>query len=212
MVVQQTNYPPLEEQDSFQYLALGDSYTIGEGVNESERWPVVLIDRLKQEGIPFNVPKIIATTGWTTTDLIAAIDKEDLATFNLVSLLIGVNNQYRGYDFNIYKAEFRDLLIKAIKLAGNDPSKVFVVSIPDYSVTPFAQSRNPQKIASEIDAYNKFNKDVAIELGVAYFDITPISRNAANDDGLLAEDNLHPSAKMYHEWVDMIYPEIKSKF
>lgn len=194
------------------YLALGDSYTIGEGVLEKERWPVILTEKLNQEEILFDTPRIIATTGWTTGDLINAIENEDLKTYDLVSLLIGVNNQFQGLDFDIYKREFRELLEKAIKLTANNPDKVFVVSIPDYGVTPFGKARDPQKISAEIKAYNDFKKKVTAEYGVTYINITPVSRKAEKDESLLAADEVHPSGKMYHEWVDLIFPEIRSKF
>jgi lysophospholipase L1-like esterase len=179
-------------------------------VSEEERWPVKLIDHLNQEGFNFEAPRIIATTGWTTGELIDAINKENPESYDLVSLLIGVNNQYRGMDINVYEKEFTQLLQKGIELAGKNTSRVFVVSIPDYSVTPFGQSKDPQKIFREIDAFNEINKAITERMGVAYFNITPISRNAINDSDLLAKDNLHPSGKMYQEWVDMIFPVIKN--
>jgi lysophospholipase L1-like esterase len=199
-----------DKNTPLRYLALGDSYTIGESVSEEERWPVKLIDHLNQEGFNFEAPRIIATTGWTTGELIDAINKENPESYDLVSLLIGVNNQYRGMDINVYEKEFTQLLQKSLELAGKDTSRVFVASIPDYSVTPFGQSKDPQKIFREIDAFNKINKAVTERMGVAYFNITPISRNAINDSDLLANDSLHPSGKMYQEWVDMIFPVIKN--
>ena len=186
------------------YLALGDSYTIGEGVAEHDRWPVILAKRL---GIA--MPAIIAKTGWTTDELQQAIKKEPPdKNYDLVSLLIGVNNQYRGYDLEIYRKEFAQLLRQAISFAGNDPTKVFVVSIPDYGVTPFAAKKQAQKISEEINIYNSINKEISLKQGVQYFDITSISRKAAQDQTLLAEDELHPSGKMYLMWVESFVEEV----
>lgn len=192
------------QDNSIRYLALGDSYTIGERVAEEDRWPVILANQL---GIAS--PTIIAKTGWTTDELQAAIDKAKPAkNHDLVSLLIGVNNQYRGYDVEVFKEEFTELLQQAISFAGNDSSKVFVVSIPDYGVTPFAAGNNPQKISEEIDLYNSISKKITEDAGVQYFDITPISREATDDTSLLANDQLHPSGKMYRMWVDSFVGEV----
>lgn len=193
------------------YLALGDSYTIGESVPEKERYPVQLADNLKAQGIAISDLKIVARTGWTTDELSKALDKEniDTQTYNLVSLLIGVNNQYRGYDFDQYKVEFENLLQRAISYAGGDKDRVFVVSIPDYGVTPFGQaSGDAENIGKEIDAYNAANKVITEAKGVKYFDITPISREALKDPDLIASDQLHPSGKMYTRWVELIASEV----
>ena len=188
------------------YLALGDSYTIGEGVAEEDRWPVMLAHLLDM-----SPPTIIAKTGWTTDELQAAINKAKPDTnYDLVSLLIGVNNQYRGYDPEVYQKEFAALLQQAISFAGNDPNHVFVVSIPDYGVTLFAAEKNPRKISEEIDVYNRINKKITEAVGVQYFDITPISRKAAHDESLLAEDQLHPSGKMYRIWVESFIEEVRA--
>jgi lysophospholipase L1-like esterase len=193
------------QSTSIRYLALGDSYTIGEGVDEQDRWPVILAERL---GI--GMPAIIAKTGWTTDELQETLIKEPPdKDYDLVSLLIGVNNQYRGYDLDIYRKEFARLLQQAISFAGDDPTKVFVVSIPDYGVTPFAAEKQPQKISKEINIYNDINKEISLEKGVRYFYITPISRKAAQDSTLLAKDQLHPSGKMYRLWVDSFIEEVK---
>jgi lysophospholipase L1-like esterase len=153
-------------------------------------------------------PKIIARTGWTTDELLKAIEAENLddTTFNFVSLLIGVNNQYRGYDFNRYETEFLELVDLALEFAGNDTSSVFVVSIPDYGVTPFGQAGDPEKIANELDEYNSYAEQICADRGIKYFYITDISREAADDASLIADDNLHPSGKMYKRWVDRIIP------
>lgn len=187
------------------YLALGDSYTIGESVPEAERWPVQLVARLRQQGFNITPPLIIARTGWTTAELTAGIAQANpQGPFDLVSLLIGVNNQYRGYDQEEYRQEFTALLEQAIGFAGGNAGRVFVLSIPDWGVTPFAAGRNVAQITAEIDAFNSINQAESARLGVAYIDITPISRQAVNDGSLIAGDGLHPSGKMYAEWVEAV--------
>lgn len=192
------------------FLALGDSYTIGERVAEEERWPVQLVERLNGEmSKKLWPPHIIARTGWTTNELQAGINNADLnPPYDLVSLLIGVNNQYRGYSVDQYKKEFTELLEQAIQFAGDNPEQVFVVSIPDYGVTPFAEAQNldKEKIEKEIDNYNDIAKKIAGEYQIEYFDITSISRKAENEPSLIAKDGLHPSGKMYKEWVELILP------
>lgn len=204
---------PVLNDKSMNFLALGDSYTIGESVSESERWPVQLSKTLSDEGINFQEPLIVARTGWTTDELTkgiaaAKIDK----TFDLVSLLIGVNNQYRGRSSEQFRTEFVGLLHQAIAFAGGMKDRVFVVSIPDWGVTPFAQGRDKDKIAKEIDAFNLVCKEEAEKAGIKYFDITPISRMAVQDPGLIAPDGLHPSGKMYAAWVELMLPTIKAQF
>lgn len=194
-------------QTNLTYLALGDSYTIGEGVAENERWPVQLRDQLSINGLQVLNPKIIALTGWTTDELENAIEAEVLSdTFNLVSLLIGVNNQYRGRTPEQFRPDLVRLIEKALHYAANDTSRVFMVSIPDWGVTPFANGRDRQKIASEIDAFNAVIQEEAAARDILFVDITPISREAASDLSLLAPDNLHPSASMYRRWVDVMIP------
>lgn len=196
---------------TYKYLALGDSYTIGEAVAADERWPHILQGRLVGDGIKVELPKIIATTGWTTDELQAAIDKENPAkNYDLVSLLIGVNNQYRGYPIDQYKKEFESLLQQAIVFAKDRADRTFVLSIPDYGVTPFAAEKDPPKIARELDEYNAIAKNICDKYRVAFVDITPGSRRAVNEPALVAEDGLHPSGKMYKEWVDAAYPIVKS--
>ncbi len=192
------------------YLALGDSYTIGESVVEELRWPMQLISRLNENGENYAGPQIIAKTGWTTNELQDAIERaETLEKYDMVSLLIGVNNQFRGYDFDQYEIEFVELLDQAIVFAGGDVKKVFVVSIPDYGVTPFGRKGNPKKIAQELDAYNAYAKTQAAERGVRFYNITPISREAASKEKLVASDNLHPSGVMYTRWVEeVILPDL----
>lgn len=190
-------------------LALGDSYTIGESVLPEERFPVQAGVILKEKGIDIGPIKIIATTGWTTDELKEAILKEDIqTTFGMVTLLIGVNNQYRGRDAENYSMEFAGLLKMAIGFAGNDVNRVIVLSIPDWGVTPFAAGRERNVIAQEIDRYNEVNRNISSEAGVHYIDITDITRLPDQGD-LLAGDGLHPSGKMYHLWAirlaDVIY-------
>lgn len=200
----------MEEQEvGLDYLALGDSYTIGESVEENERWPVQLADRLRGDGVEIKSPKIIATTGWRTDQLKAAIknDEELLASYDLVSLLIGVNNQYQGRSVESFAPEFEELLQKAIELAGSDKDKVFVVSIPDYGKTPFGASK-AEEIARELDEYNAISKEICDRYDVRYFDITPISRQDDPNGELVADDNLHPSGKQYELWVDSFYSQV----
>lgn len=194
------------------YLALGDSYTIGESVAESERWPVQLSKILTKSGLEVASPQIIARTGWTTDELKAKIVSEKITkTYDLVSLLIGVNNQYRGRSVEQFRTEFIDLLETAIKFAGNKPEHVFVVSIPDWGVTPFGGKGQNKSISEQIDLFNKVKKEETEKKGILFIDITPISRQAINDVSLIAEDGLHPSGKMYQQWVEIISPELLKK-
>lgn len=193
----------------YTYLAIGDSYTIGEIVKENERFPVQLSQRLNSDSIDIAEPLIIAKTGWTTDELLAAIKEKNVKdTFNIVTLLIGVNNQYRGRSSEEYRAELKQLLDIAIKYAGGKNEHVFVLSIPDWGVTPFAEGKDRGKIAAEIDEYNRVKKEECEKLGVKYYDITGISR--INEPELIASDGLHPSGKMYRMWVDKIYSDITS--
>jgi lysophospholipase L1-like esterase len=195
------------------YLALGDSYTIGESVSQNQSFPFQLAAKLNLAGIKMSPPEIIATTGWTTDDLISAIEEKGLQNkYDLVTLLIGVNNQYRGYSKENYRVEFKGLLQTALDYADGNKERVFVVSIPDWGVTPYAQksNRGVAKISAEIDAFNAVNKEEALKAGVAYVDITPGSKKAATDLSLLAEDGLHPSGKMYAEWAKGLATEIQN--
>jgi len=201
------------ENQTLSYLALGDSYTIGEGVPETERWPVQLAGALSDPVIQVENPLIIARTGWTTADLKAGIEQMNPeGPYDLVSLLIGVNNQFRGesrgYTLEGYSQEFTELLQMAVDFAGGKPDRVFVVSIPDYSVTPFVTEVNKARVSAEIDAYNAANLEIANSFGIRYFNITPISRLAAGDNTLLAPDKLHPSGKMYKMWVELMAEDI----
>lgn len=196
-------------QRVLRYLALGDSYTIGESVDSAQRYPMQIADSLKKRGYLMEDPLIIAVTGWTTSDLKAGIKASNpQGPYDLVSLLIGVNNQYRGMDINVYRREFGELLDQSIYFAGNDTGRVIVLSIPDWGVTPFASGRDREKIAGEIDEYNAINKEITLSRGIVWVDVTGISRLAGNDASLIAGDGLHPSGKMYTEWVRLAIPEI----
>lgn len=186
------------------FLALGDSYTIGESVAPGQRWPVQLAAALRGQGIAITDPEIIATTGWTTDDLAAAIDTADLrGTYEFVSLLIGVNNQYRGGSLEEYRWQFAELLDRAIAFGGGERSRVLVLSIPDWGVTPFAEGRDRGTIAMEIDSFNAMNRAATLRTGAQYVDVTPASRRASTDRSLVAEDGLHPSAEMYRLWAEL---------
>jgi lysophospholipase L1-like esterase len=195
-----------------QYLALGDSYTIGESVEAHERWPnqlAELIERSPQIGGRGVHVSMIARTGWTTQELWQAIQDRKLEpAYDLVSLLIGVNNQYRGYDTDAYRQQFAFLLNKAIGYAGGDPNHAIVLSIPDWGVTPFAADRDREKIARDIDAFNAINREETERAGAHYMDITPISRQAVDDQSLVAPDGLHPSGKMYAAWAKLALPVV----
>ncbi|HJW47771.1 MAG TPA: SGNH/GDSL hydrolase family protein [Lysobacter sp.] len=189
------------------YLALGDSYTIGEAVAEADRWPMQLARLLRAESVALADPRIVATTGWTTDELEWGIDAaEPLGTFDLVSLLIGVNNQYRDRSAVAYRSEFHTLLLRAIKFAGGRADRVLVLSIPDWGVTPFARGdkRDAATIGSEIDAFNTEAQKMCAKEGVAYVDITPASRQHGAE--MLAADGLHPSAAMYTLWTQAALP------
>ena len=190
------------------FLALGDSYTIGESVPESERWPNQLAGLLKTKDISTEVT-IIARTGWTTDELWKGIQEVGIEPpYDLVSLLIGVNNQYRGRELPEYREGFVSLLNKAVEYAGGYPNRVIVLSIPDWGVTPFASDRDSKKIAVEINQFNAVNAEEAKQAGVHYVDVTPISREAVRDPALIASDGLHPSGKMYAQWAELAFPEV----
>ena len=192
------------------WLALGDSYTIGEAVAAHERWPAVLAQRLRQAGTPLGEPQIVAVTGWTTDELAQGMDAATLAPpYELVTLQIGVNNQYRGRPAEDYRAEFTGLLARAIALAGGRAARVVVASIPDWGVTRFAveQGRDRARIAGELDAYNAIAADACRRAGVRFVDVTGISRRHPE---LLADDGLHPSAAQYALWAEAIEPAARA--
>jgi lysophospholipase L1-like esterase len=194
------------------YLALGDSYTIGQGVAPAESFPVQTRNWLAANGITgIADPQIIAATGWTTANLQAAIaTKNPSGPFAAVSLLIGVNDQYQGLDTAGYRTRFTQLLEKSISLANNLPAHVFVLSVPDYSVTPFAAYMDKEKITREIDEFNEINKQVSTIYNVQYLDITPLSRDLKNDPSLICFDGLHPSGLEYKLWAERLGAKIKA--
>jgi lysophospholipase L1-like esterase len=191
---------------SLRYLALGDSYTIGEAVHAGGRWPAQLVERLRARGVAIDEPRIVAVTGWTTDELSAGMDAATLMPpYGLVTLLIGVNNQYRGRGAGEYRQEFAGLLRRAIDLAGGHAAHVVVVSIPDWGVTRFAheQGRDTAQIAHALDVYNAIARDEAGRAGARWVDITPISRRHPQQ---VADDGLHPSAQQYALWTEAILP------
>jgi lysophospholipase L1-like esterase len=202
-------------------LSLGDSYTIGEGVKPEERWPIQLAHAMRSIGLELGEPQIIARTGWTTDELKKGIEESKVETrYDWVTLLVGVNNQYRGRSADEYRKELRGQLEYAIQKAGSNPKRVIVLSIPDWGVTPFAKEKgkDPAKIAREIDIYNRVKKEEAERLGVHFVDITDISREAGLEDSklpaeqrLLADDGLHPSGIMYKRWVERVIPIIRKE-
>lgn len=202
-------------------LSLGDSYTIGEGVKPEERWPVQLTQAMRSMGLEVRDPQIIARTGWTTDELKKGIQESKVeARYDWVTVLIGVNNQYRGKSAEGYRSELREMLLYAIDKAGSNPKRVVVLSIPDWGVTPFAKEkkRDPATIAAELDAFNRVKREECEQLGVHFVDITDISREAGLEDGnlpsdqrLLAADGLHPSGLMYQRWVQRVIPLIRKE-
>ena len=199
----------------YDVLSLGDSYTIGESVEEKHRWPIQLVAELQERGVQWNQPRIIAKTGWTTDELQSAIDESPFIgrTYGWVTLLIGVNNQYRGLDAEIFRTDFRELLQYAIERANNRPRRVLVLSIPDWGVTPFARGRDTKKIAAEIDMFNRIKSEETLAQNAHFIDITDISRDAAEyPSKWLASDELHPSGAMYWRWAqraaDVVLQEI----
>lgn len=193
----------------YTFLSLGDSYTIGESVPESDRWSVQLAAMLREKGVDVAPPDIIARTGWTTAELAEAIRKSgNTGTYDLVSLLIGVNNQYRCQPLDRYRAELRELLQTAIRFAKGKPGRVIVLSIPDWGVTPFARDRDPAKIAADIDTFNAACREEAQKAGVRFLDITPLTRQVANDPSQVASDGLHYSGRQHRRWAETVLPEV----
>ncbi|MBF9253909.1 SGNH/GDSL hydrolase family protein [Pontibacter sp. 172403-2] len=202
------NTPSPAAATKYTYLALGDSYTIGEGVPETDQWGMQLAELLRHKGIDISNPTTIARTGWTTSELAGAIEAANLnKTYDLVSLLIGVNNQYRGQRTATYRTEFKELLQMSVRFAKGDPAHVIVLSVPDWGVTPFAQGRDRQHIATEIDAFNAIAEEEAQKAGIPFINITPLTRKYGNDTAYLAPDGLHYSGKMHREWALSALPE-----
>ena len=196
---------------SYTLLCLGDSYTIGEMVPPKENFPNQTVQFLFKDGYDFDSPEIIAKTGWTSDELQAAVNKHSFkASYDFVTLLIGVNDQYRGRNVDEYKTQFESLLNQAIQFAKGMADHVIVLSIPDWGSTPFAKDRDRSKIGREIDAFNEANKQIAEQYSVQYIDITTGLREAANDPSLITSDGLHPSGKEYAKWAEKILEIIKS--
>ena len=199
-------------KDTFTYLALGDPYTVGEAEPQAQSFPYQLKNLLISNSVNVGVPTVIATTGWTTDNLINAIAQSNIhaKTYDFVTLLIGVNDQYQGLSQDNYKTKFTQVLNTAIGFAKGDTSRVFVLSIPDWGVTPFAGGQDAV-IGPQIDQFNAINKSISLQAGVHYLDITAISRQAATDPTLIAPDGLHPSGKMYGLWVNLLEPMVKAR-
>jgi lysophospholipase L1-like esterase len=195
----------------YRYLALGDSYTIGEAVPLHHSFPYQAIQLLRDKDIPFSAPETVAQTGWTTEELLYHLQKIRLSPpYDFVSLLIGVNDQYRGLEPEIYRSHFEQLLLKSIEWAGKNPSRVFVLSIPDWGQTPFAATKNPVRITQEIDMFNSINRQITSALKANYIDITPSTRRALHQPELVAKDDLHPSEREYRAWAELLRQEILS--
>lgn len=195
------------------WLALGDSYTIGEGVPEAARWPNQLAARLDQQGIAVSPPRILATTGWTAAELSAAMDREEpLGLWSLVSLLIGVNDQYRGRSTDDFRPAFCALLSRAIALAQGRPGRVLVLSIPDWGQTPFAteQGRDSRDVSDRIDAFNAVVHEESQRRGCAWVDVTGLGRERGGQPDMLVADGLHASAAMYALWADQACPAARA--
>lgn len=192
---------PVELKKS--YLALGDSYTVGEGVSSAEAFPALLIQKLKEKQLEFDTPNVVAKTGWTTGELLQALDDANIQrNFDLVTLLIGVNNQYRGLSVEEYRIELRELLKRALVFASNKPENVRVISIPDWGVSPFAEGRDRALIAHAIDTFNAVKREETEALNIPFIDITEISRTALDREQYFAPDRLHFSKEMHLLWVE----------
>jgi lysophospholipase L1-like esterase len=202
---------PDSAKSAYRFLSLGDSYTIGESVDASARWSVQLAGMLRNDGLDVGDPDIIARTGWTTAELQAAINASNNTNqYDLVSLMIGVNNQYRGQSQERYRTEFAALLKTAVTFAKGNANHVFVLSIPDWGKSPYANGRNPEQIAAEIDAFNTIAQDECRKAGVSYVDITPLTRQAAGDATQFANDGLHYSGKQMKLWAEKALPIAKA--
>lgn len=201
--------PNSKETTSISYLALGDSYTIGESVPSNQRWPILLSKTLRSEAHDIQTPTIIAKTGWRTDHLLKAMKSQLNPTtkYDLISILIGVNNQFQGASIETYEKDLRSLFDQAIKLSKKGKEGIFVLSIPDYGATPYGAPR-AEKIGQAIDKWNAVYKKVSLEYQLPWYDITPISRKATENKSLIATDGLHPSGKMYQLWVAEITTKV----
>lgn len=189
------------------FLALGDSYTIGEGVREHERWPVHLATMLRANGIDVGEPELIARTAWTSDELADAMaDEKPKGPYDLVTLLVGVNDQYRSRPVSSFVPEFETLLKRAVSLAKRRAGRVIAISIPDWGATPFAEGRDRELIAKEIGAYNAQAQALAAKAGVHWVDVTGITRAMLEEPELVAPDGLHPSGEMYRRWAEHLLP------
>lgn len=198
---------PVMDSVNKKYLALGDSYTIGQSVSVNERFPYLIVEALRQNGVAVNDPQYLATTGWTTINLQQAIEAKSFNShYDLVTLLIGVNDQYQGLDTAGYRVRFTQLLEKSIALAGNRSNHVIVLSIPDYSATPFVSENGKEKVSAEIKSFNSINKEVTLQYQIEYVDITPATLAASTDLSLVANDHLHYSGKEHKIWAEMVLP------
>jgi lysophospholipase L1-like esterase len=198
---------------AYTYLALGDSYTIGELVPLQQSFPYQCVQLLREKGLPFLAPEILAKTGWTTGELEEAIrNYRFLSRYDTVSLLIGVNNQYRGLSIEEYRKEFESLLQKAINFAGGEKENVTVLSIPDYSVMPAVAQMDPARISAEIDRFNRVNRKISLGYGTGWLDITKGSREAKHDPELVVSDGLHPSGKEYAKWASALASGLSAQF
>jgi lysophospholipase L1-like esterase len=192
------------------YLALGDSYTIGEQIDPSARWPMQLAAKMRTAGTDLSDPVILARTGWTTNQLQNAMDNANLqGKYDLVTLLIGVNDQYSGYALDSTADHFNILLNRSIALAGGNPSHVVVLSIPDWGLTPFGKQTGRMNVTREINQFNTAEKELTEQSGAAWVDISQPSNQVATDTTLVAGDGLHPSAKLYAQWVELAIPAVK---
>lgn len=198
---------------NIKYLALGDSYTVGTAIGQENAYPYLLKDALEANvSISTVSVDVIAKNGWTTNNLLQSISTEKpLSDHDLVTLLIGVNNQYQGKSKQVYRKEFRALLDQSVQFGAGDKSRVFVLSVPDWGVTPAADRSRKEEIALDIDQFNKINKEISDSVGVVYFEITALSRSADNNLYLVAKDGLHFSEKMHELWLDIIYSDIKKQ-
>jgi len=206
--------PTGAREGPFRILALGDSYTIGERVPRAESWPLQLREALRGSGFDVAEPLVIARTGWTTDDLIRATESTSLprGPYDLVTLLVGVNNEFQGWLIEEFRPELVTLLARSLAFAGGERERVVVLSIPDYGVTPAQIGFSPEVIAASIDRFNEVVAEETERFGFAYIDVTGISREAADDRSLIARDGLHPSGTMYARWVELLWPLVSARF